>query len=153
MSKFKVGDVVRVTSTDYIRQYDDSIKVGDIGNIIDIINNGVEPYQVKFNDIDKYCWCFTDKCIELVGDDNNTIENENTPIKSDDMVDKANETKPKFKVGDVVKVTSTDYISQYDTSIEVGDIEVITDVDDDDKVPYQIRNWWFRESDLELVEG
>ena len=59
----------------------------------------------------------------------------------------------KFKVGDVVKVTSTDYISQYDTSIEVGDIEVITDVDDDDKVPYQIRNWWFRESDLELVEG
>ena len=58
----------------------------------------------------------------------------------------------KFKVGDVVKVTSTDYISQYDTSIEVGDIEVITDVDDDDKVPYQIRNWWFRESDLELVE-
>ena len=59
----------------------------------------------------------------------------------------------KFKVGDVVRVTSTDYISQYDTSIEVGDIEVITDVDDDDKVPYQIRNWWFRESDLELVEG
>ena len=59
----------------------------------------------------------------------------------------------KFKVGDVVKVTSTDYISQFDDSIEVGDIEVITDVDDDDKVPYQIRNWWFRESDLELVEG
>lgn len=59
----------------------------------------------------------------------------------------------KFKVGDLVRVTSTDYISQYDTSIEVGDIEVITDVDDDDKVPYQIRNWWFRESDLELVEG
>ena len=68
MSKFKVGDVVKVTSTDYIRQYDDSIKVGDIGNIIDIVNNGFEPYQVKFNDtdIDKYCWCFTDKCIELV---------------------------------------------------------------------------------------
>ena len=59
----------------------------------------------------------------------------------------------KFKVGDVVKVTSTDYISQYDASIEVGDIGVIFDVDDDGKVPYQIRNWWFRESDLELVEG
>ena len=59
----------------------------------------------------------------------------------------------KFKVGDKVKVVDTDYISQYDASIEVGDIEVITDVDDDDKVPYQIRNWWFRESDLELVEG
>ena len=59
----------------------------------------------------------------------------------------------KFKVGDTVRVTSTDYISQYDASIEVGDIGVITDVDDDDKVPYQIRNWWFRESDLELVEG
>ena len=59
----------------------------------------------------------------------------------------------KFKVGDVVKVTSTDYISQYDKSIEVGDIEVIIDVVDDDKVPYQIGNWWFPESDLELVEG
>ena len=68
MSKFKVGDVVKVTSTDYIRQYDDSIKVGDIGNIINIINNGFDPYQVKFNEIDKYYWCFTDKCIELVED-------------------------------------------------------------------------------------
>ena len=83
---------------------------------------------------------------ELV-EDNANIENKTT--KSESVVVR------KFKVGDTVRVTSTDYISQYDTSIEVGDIEVITDVDDDDDdydgVHYQIRNWWFSESDLELV--
>ena len=65
----------------------------------------------------------------------------------------------KFKVGDVVKVTSTDYISQYDASIEVGDIGVIFDVDDDYDYCVNLNEtsgkiyWWFRESDLELVEG
>ena len=65
----------------------------------------------------------------------------------------------KFKVGDVVKVTSTDYISQYDASIEVGDIGVIFDVDDDDDYCVNLNEtsgkiyWWFTESDLELVEG
>ena len=77
--------------------------------------------------------------------DDDDIENQTT--KSESVVVR------KFKVGDLVRVTSTDYISQYDASIEVGDIEVIIDVDDDDydEVPYQIRNWWFSESDLELV--
>ena len=68
----------------------------------------------------------------------------------------------KFKVGDVVKVTSTDYISQFDKSIKVGDIGTITSVcDSDDKTNYCVNlnetsgkiYWWFRESDLELVEG
>ena len=68
----------------------------------------------------------------------------------------------KFKVGDVVKVTSTDCISQFDKSIKVGDIGTITSVSDsDDKTNYCVNlnetsgkiYWWFRESDLELVEG
>ena len=82
-------------------------------------------------------WC------EVFDDVN--IENKTT--KSESVVVR------KFKVGDTVRVTSTDYISQYDASIEVGDIGVIFDVDDDDydEVPYQIGDWWFPESDLELV--
>ena len=92
-------------------------------------------------------WCYDSMEFPLwceVFDDAN-IENKTT--KSESVVVR------KFKVGDTVRVTSTDYISQYDASIEVGDIEVIFDVDDDDydEVPYQIRNWWFPESDLELV--
>ena len=83
--KFKVGDIVRVTSTDYIRQYDDSIKVGDVGVITNINDYSVDPYKVKFDDYDvRYNWWFTDKCLELVNDDN--FENditENTSIVSD----------------------------------------------------------------------
>ena len=68
----------------------------------------------------------------------------------------------KFKVGDVVKVTSTDFISQFDKSIKVGDIVTITSVSNSyDKTNYCVNlnetsgkiYWWFRESDLELVEG
>ena len=85
--KFSVGDTVRVTSTDYIRQYCDSIKVGDVGVITKINDNTVDPYKVKFDDYD-VCdnWWFTDKCIELVNDDTDTIENnptESAPIVSD----------------------------------------------------------------------
>ena len=82
--EFKVGDTVRVTSTDYIRKYDDSIKVGDVGVITNINDNYIVPYKVKFDDSNvEDSWWFTDKCIELVNGDNTTIENENTPIKSD----------------------------------------------------------------------
>ena len=68
----------------------------------------------------------------------------------------------KFKVGDVVKVTSLCYISQFDKSIEAGDIGTITSVSNsDDKTNYCVNlnetsgkiYWWFTESDLELVEG
>ena len=67
----------------------------------------------------------------------------------------------KFKVGDVVKVTSLYCISQFDKSIEVGDIGIITYVSNIyDKTSYCVNlnetsgkiYWWFRESDLELVE-
>ena len=84
--KFKVGDKVKVVNSDYISDYTDDVKVGDIGTIINIKGGGVENYQVDFKETDdKYCWWFTDDCIELV-DDNDVIENntiENTPIKSD----------------------------------------------------------------------
>ena len=143
--KFNIGDKVKVVDIGHISQATSDIKVGDVGVITYVDSDYViSPYRVEFDD--DYWW-FTDKCIELVGDDTNTIENENNPIKSESVVVR------KFKVGDLVRVTSTDYISQYDASIEVGDIGVIFDVDDDDydEVPYQIRNWWFPESDLELV--
>ena len=59
----------------------------------------------------------------------------------------------KFKVGDVVRVTSIDNISEHTETFKVGDIEVIADIayDDCDEVPYQIMNWWFSENELELV--
>ena len=141
--QFNIGDKVKVVDIEYISNTTDDVELGDVGVIVNINDNPVDPYRVKFNETDeKDCRWFTDKCIELVNDDV-----ENTPTKSESVVVR------KFKVGDLVRVTSTDYISQYDTSIEVGDIEVIIDVDDDDydEVPYQIRNWWFPESDLELV--
>lgn len=79
--KFKVGDKVKVVNTDYISAYDAGVRVGDIGTVIE---SGVDKYHVKFDGTSYDCdWFFTDNCIELVGDDNNTIEKENSPIKSD----------------------------------------------------------------------
>ena len=77
--------------------------------------------------------------------DDANIENKTT--KSESVVVR------KFKVGDTVRVTSIDNIHEHTETFKVGDIEVIIDVDDDDydEVPYQIRNWWFSESELELV--
>ena len=77
----------------------------------------------------------------------------------DDVVDTANsindnvETNFKFKVGDTVRVTSTDYICQYDASIKVGDVGVITRIWHDPNIPYQVFDWYFPEGDLELVVG
>ena len=77
MSKFKVGDKVKVVDVDYISTYTRDVCVGDIGTIINLDDSFDEPYQVKFNETetdDKNYWWFTDKCIELVGDDE-AIEN------------------------------------------------------------------------------
>ncbi len=86
--KFKVGDKVKVVNTEYISKFADTIKVGHIGNIIYIDKNDcLNPYQVKFDGFKvRDNWWFTDKCIELVEDNTDTIENdltENTPNKSD----------------------------------------------------------------------
>lgn len=83
--KFKVGDTVRVVDSNYISIYTNKVKLDDVGVIINIDDNGADPYQVNFNETDdKNRWWFTDKCIELVNDD--TIENnptESAPIVSD----------------------------------------------------------------------
>jgi len=82
--KFKVGDKVKVVDVDYISTYTPDVCVGDIGTIINLDDRCDDPYQVKFNEIDdRWCWWFTDECIELVGDDTKPIENESSPIKSD----------------------------------------------------------------------
>ena len=79
--KFKVGDKVKVVDIWYISQTTSDIKVGDVGVITDVDSDYVDSlYRAEFDDD---CWWFTEKCIELVNDDNNTIEKENSPIKSD----------------------------------------------------------------------
>ena len=85
--KFKEGAKVMVVDDDYICQYVDNVKVGDVGSIIDIdnTNDTIDPYLVKFEDSNgRNSYWFTNKCIELV--DENIIENdttENTAIVSD----------------------------------------------------------------------
>ena len=143
--KFKVGDKVKVVDIEQISQWTRAVEVEYAGVVVDVnVNVEDTPYKVR---LDKcyYDWWFTDKCIKLVENVTDDVNIENQTTKSESVVVR------KFKVGDTVRVTSTDYISQYDASIEVGDIGVIFDVDDYDEVPYQIRNWWFPESDLELV--
>ena len=75
--KFKVGDKVKVVDIDNISAYTRDIYVGDIGTIVNINDNSLDPYKVKFSEIDDCDWWFTDNCIELVGDDV-----ENASIKS-----------------------------------------------------------------------
>lgn len=77
--------------------------------------------------------------------------------KSDGIADKANETKPKFKVGDKVKVVDIGYISQATSDIKVGDVGVITYVDSDYvisqyRVEFDDDYWWFTDKCIELVE-
>ena len=74
-----------------------------------------------------------------------------------------NETKPKFKVGDKVKVVNTYYTSQFVDVINVGDTGitgVIVSIDDNDNItPYLVKfedsgvgdNWWFTDKCIELV--
>ena len=82
--KFKVGDKVKVVDIGYISQSTSDVKVGDVGVITDVDSDcEINPYRVEFDD--DYWW-FTNKCIELVGDDTDTIENnptESAPIVSD----------------------------------------------------------------------
>ena len=68
-----------------------------------------------------------------------------------------NETKPKFKVGDKVKVVDIGYISQYIDNVNVG---VIVRIDNNDNItPYLVKfedsdvrdDWWFTDKCIELV--
>ena len=73
-------------------------------------------------------------------------------------VNTTNETKPKFKVGDKVKVVNIYYISQHIDNVNVG---VIVSIDNNDNItPYLVKfddydvrdNWWFTDKCIELVE-
>ena len=79
--KFKVGDKVMVVNTDYISAYyGASVRVGDIGTVIE--SGGVDKYHVKLEGTGYDCdWFFTDKCIELVGDTVDTVNDNNTTNK------------------------------------------------------------------------
>ena len=75
---------------------------------------------------------------------------------TDDIHD-TNETKPKFKVGDKVKVVNIGYISQYIDNVNVG---VIVRIDNNDNItPYLVKfedcdvrdDWWFTDKCIELV--
>ena len=82
-------------------------------------------------------WC---EVFNDVASATNTANNVSTTNETDDG------TKPKFKVGDTVKVTSIEYICQYDKNIKVGDVGVINFVDNDySSNPYRVK---FDETDV-----
>ena len=69
-----------------------------------------------------------------------------------------NKTKPKFKVGDKVKVVDTEQISQWTKDIEVEYVGVVVDVNVNvEDTPYKVRldkcycDWWFTDKCIELV--
>ena len=82
----------------------------------------------------------------------------------DDTVDTANDindntkTKPKFKVGDKVKVVGTEQIPKWTKDIEVGYVGVVVDVNVNvEDTPYKVRldkcycDWWFTDKCIGLV--
>ncbi len=76
----------------------------------------------------------------------------------DDAAEANNETKPKFKVGDKVKVVDTKQISQWTKDIDVGCVGFVVDVNvNDEYTPYKVKldkcyyDWWFTDKCIELV--
>ena len=66
MSKFKVGDKVKVVDIEQISQWTNDIKVGYVGVVIEVDKFDEEkPYKVK---LDKCYngWWFTESDLELV---------------------------------------------------------------------------------------
>ena len=79
--KFKVGDKVKVVDVKQFSSWIDDVKVGYVGVVIEVDEFDEEkPYKVK---LDKCYnnWWFTDKCIELVGDTVDTVNDNNTTDK------------------------------------------------------------------------
>ena len=145
--KFKVGDKVKVVNVP--QGYNSMIPLGSVGEIIDITGLSL-PYEVK-SDTFSICdsWYFRENDIELV---------EEPSVEQTSADNTTNETKPKFKVGDKVKVIDIGCISQATSDIKVGDVGVITYVDSDYVVcPYRVEfdddeyYWWFTDKCIELV--
>ena len=77
--KFKVGDKVKVVDIGYISQFTGKVNVGDVGVITAVYSDyAMRPYCVEFDDA---YWWFTDKCIELVNDTVDTVNDNNTTDK------------------------------------------------------------------------
>ena len=80
----------------------------------------------------------------------------NTVDTTNDINDNT-KTKPKFKVGDKVKVVDIEQISQWTKDIEVGYVGVVVDVNVNvEDTPYKVRLddgwcWWFTDKCIELV--
>ena len=98
---------------------------------------------------DKRYWSISDDdYYELVDD---VAEATNTNNADD-------ETKPKFKVGDVVKVVDVEQISQWTDDVKVGYIGFVVKVDVNvEDTPYKVKldkcyyDWWFTDKCIELV--
>ena len=100
---------------------------------------------------DKRYWSISDDDYYELVDDVAEATNATNDIRD------TNETKPKFKVGDKVKVVDIGYISQYKDNVNVG---VIVSIDNNDNItPYLVKfddydvrdNWWFTDKCIELV--
>ena len=104
---------------------------------------------------DKRYWINAyDDYYELVDDVANAVDTTND-------TNDTNEQNPKFKVGDKVKVVNTYYISQFVDVIKVGDVGVITNINNNSVDPYKVKfddcgvhdTWWFTDKCIELVSG
>ena len=138
--KFKVGDKVKILSTNAVDGISNhGVKVGMIGEVVEADERGANVKHSNF----KLGWWFTDKCIELIVDD--TIENDNTTT---------DETKPKFKVGDKVKVVDVKQFSSWTHDVKVGYVGVVIEVDEGFykvKLDKCYKGWWFTDKRIELV--
>lgn len=64
MSKFKVGDKVKLNTIEHICDFAPKLKVGDIGTVNSISISGI--YIVLFNEDDDQQWAFDTFELELV---------------------------------------------------------------------------------------
>ena len=125
----------------YKKVYDVFIDVSGDEFVID------EAGDWRYDSMEFPCW------LEVSDDTDNVVDTTNKVNATNETDDG---TKQKFKVGDTVKVTSIDNICQYDKTIKVEDVGVITHiVSDYAMIPYCVEfdddYWWFTDDCLELV--
>ena len=123
------------------------------------IDNKGDEFIIDDADDSRYWSISDDDYYELVSDDVGYDDGYEEWNRNDwyELVD-SNETKPKFKVGDKVKVVDTEQISQWTKDIEVGYVGVVIEVNVNvEDTPYKVRldkgyyDWWFTDKCIELV--